>query len=277
MTFYKSTLLGLIGSLACAIKIAHPHTDEELEKLGLANCQCLSSNGIAPTFMDGEAKLRVYTGGSCTPMELPLNFGTETCIAWFMGLEEMGCGGANPPKACEQPWCYVSSECEAADTQPSSFNEDVSFSLLACGADMTLAANPNRKSQDECAAEEAAQLEAARQAAIAAQALMDAQDALAAALAAGDAAAAQAAADDVAAAAMAAQDAATAAAAVAPDGGEPAAMSAMEAQIDADTAAALVANAQMAADDLAAEEAAAAAAMEGENAAAARAAADEAA
>ena len=86
----------------------------------------------------------------------------------------MGCGGANPPEICKQPWCYVSADCEAADTQPSGFNEDAHYSLLACGADMTIAPNPNKRSQEECAAEEAAQMEAAAQAAAAAAALMEA-------------------------------------------------------------------------------------------------------
>lgn len=166
MTFYKSLTLGLLVKLPAAIKLAHPHTDEEFAAAGLANCRCLDSNGIEP--MEGTDLIRVYTAGNCTPLELPANYGTQTCESWFLGIEEMGCGGENPHEICAQPWCYVDPSCEAEDARPSSFNTDVSFSLLACGAEMTLAENPNARSQEECAAEEAAAMEAAAQAAAAA-------------------------------------------------------------------------------------------------------------
>ena len=98
MTFYKSTLLGLLVSLPSAVKIMHPHTDAELAAAGLANCQCLDSNGIAP--QEGSDLIKVYTAGNCTPLELPADYGTKTCESWFLGIDEMGCGGDNPPEIC---------------------------------------------------------------------------------------------------------------------------------------------------------------------------------
>ena len=187
--------LAILGFTANALRISHPHTDEELERLGLAGCQCLDDNGIvdqgagaegmeAMMGMDGMGTIQSYNG-QCMLVDLPENYGESTCEAWDMGLAAAGCDGDMPGEYCSQTWCYVSAECQAGHF--SNYNPEIKYSYLACGHDFDLAPSGDGKSVEECVADAA--LAAAQESAAAAEAArMAAQEAAAAAQAAAEAA-----------------------------------------------------------------------------------------
>lgn len=192
--------LAVLGFTAHAMKLSHPHTDEELAAAGLANCQCLDDNGIAASVgEDGMEGFFVFDG-QCMVQELPDGYGESVCAAHDMGLAATGCDGASPSEACGQEWCYVALECEVGVV--SSYNDQIKYSYAACGHDVNDSAFSSGPSQAECAAQIA--LAAAEAAKAAADQLAAEADA-AAAMALADAAAAAAEAEAQRAAALAAQ------------------------------------------------------------------------
>ena len=143
--------LAILGFTANAMKLSHPHTDEELAAAGLANCQCLDDNGIAATVgEDGMSGFFVYDA-QCMLQELPNGYGESVCAAHDMGLAATGCDGATPPEFCGQDWCYVALDCEVGVV--SSFNSQIKYSYAACGHDGLDVAGESGPSQAECAAQ----------------------------------------------------------------------------------------------------------------------------
>ena len=194
----KTCAITAILGLTSALRIMHP-ADE------LLNCECLGAADV--TFNDP-----VYNN-QCDIFDLPMDYGVTECMAFDMSIAEVGCdGSASAPEWCSAAWCYVNDECEAADKIESAYAPGTFFSYNACMDSATFPADPDAKTQSECAAMMAEEDAAAAAAAEAAAA--------AAAAAAGEAAEAmemavsgEMSAEDAAAAAAAARAAAEAAAA----------------------------------------------------------------
>ena len=170
----KTCAISAILGLSSALKIMHP-ADE------LLNCECLGAADVM--FNDP-----IYNN-QCEIFDLPANYGITECMAFDMGIAEVGCdGSASAPEWCGAAWCYVNDECEAADKIESAYTPGVFFSYVACDDSATFPEDPDAKTQSECAA-----MMAEMEAAEAAAAEAEAAPAAAAAAAAAEAAAAEAA------------------------------------------------------------------------------------
>ena len=147
----KTLILAVLGLSVKSMKLAN----EEDGDMMMDGCSCVDMNGISPTFMDGVGMLDVFDG-QCNALMLPMNYGTEECMAW--DADNCADEGA---EYCEAEWCYVNDDCMAEDKQKSGLGSPFYFSYMACGNEVELeASSEESKTQEQCM-EEAAEAAAA--------------------------------------------------------------------------------------------------------------------
>ena len=71
------------------------------------------------------------------------------CYDHDKGLAGDGCADADgmpladAPAFCSEEWCFVSNDCELADTAVANLNPEVSYSYSNCGGEDTFSADNN--------------------------------------------------------------------------------------------------------------------------------------
>ncbi len=100
-----------------------------------------------------------YTDGSMYPPSYGI-----FCDAHDIDLVGDGCADAegmplaDAPAFCAQEWCYVSNDCELADTAVANLNPDVSYSYMNCGGEDTFSADNNVAAADDTMEDEGSSL-----------------------------------------------------------------------------------------------------------------------